>query len=199
LLPIGINSNRVTFLVITSERDFCALEHVYTSVLQPFRRVSDGQQKENPTMSRLHTGLRLRVAAVAVAIAAPFAFASAAHAEKSGQICAKAKVGTTAKDPSGATLTCTADGARSRWVGGSAPAATKAAPATPKTKTTKAPAAAATPTKKATSGGSTGAAGSAVKGRFCAKADDGKRDTNAKGEKLVCKADAAGKNRWQTA
>jgi hypothetical protein len=150
-------------------------------------------------MSRLHTGLRLRVAAVAVAIAAPFAFASAAHAEKSGQICAKAKVGTTAKDPSGATLTCTADGARSRWVGGSAPAPTKAAPATPKTKTTKAPAAAATPTKKATSGGSTGAAGSAVKGRFCAKADDGKRDTNAKGEKLVCKADAAGKNRWQTA
>jgi hypothetical protein len=154
-------------------------------------------------MSRLHTGLRLRVAAVAVAICAPFAFASAANAEKSGQICAKAKVGTTAKDPSGATLTCTADGARSRWVGGSAPAATKAAPVTPaKTKTTKAPAAAAatpTATKKAASGASTGAAGSAVKGRFCAKADDGKRDTNAKGEKLVCKADAAGKNRWQTA
>jgi hypothetical protein len=150
-------------------------------------------------MSRLHTGLRLRVAAVAVAICAPFAFASAANAEKSGQICAKAKVGTTAKDPSGATLTCIADGARSRWVGGSVPAATKAAPVTPaKTKTTKAPAAAAatpTATKKAASG----AAGSAVKGRFCAKADDGKRDTNAKGDKLVCKADAAGKNRWQAA
>ncbi len=156
-------------------------------------------------MSRLHTGLRLRVAAVAVAVCAPFAFASAANAEKSGQICAKAKVGTTAKDPSGATLTCTTDGARSRWVGGSAPAATKAAPATPaKTKTTKAPAAAAaaskpTATKKVASGASTGAAGSAVKGRFCAKADDGKRDTNAKGDKLVCKADAAGKNRWQAA
>jgi hypothetical protein len=153
-------------------------------------------------MPRLHPGLRLRVAAVAVAIAAPFAFASAANAEKSGQICAKAKVGTTAKDPSGATLTCTADGARSRWVGGSAPAPTKAAPAaTTKTKTTTKAAAAATPTatKKAASGASTGAAGSAVKGRFCAKADDGKRDTNAKGEKLVCKADASGKNRWQAA
>jgi hypothetical protein len=136
-------------------------------------------------MSRLHTGLRLRVAAVVVAIAAPFAFASAANAES--------KVGTTAKDPAGATLTCTADGARSRWVGGSAPAATKAAPATPaKTKTAKTPAA----TKKAAS---SGVAGSAVKGRFCAKADDGKRDTNAKGDKLVCRADAAGKNRWQAA
>ena len=151
-------------------------------------------------MSRLHTGLRLRVAAVVLAVAAPFAMASAANAEKSGQICAKAKVGTTAKDPSGATLTCTADGARSRWVGGSAPAATKAAAAA-KPKTTKAPAAAAatpTATKKAAAA-SKGAAGSAVKGRFCAKADDGKRDTNAKGDKLVCKADAAGKNRWQTA
>jgi hypothetical protein len=189
-------------LVITSQRDFHALEHVYTSVQnrsEEFLAVST----RRTIMSRLHTGLRLRVAAVAVAIAAPFAFASAAHAEKSGQICAKAKVGTTAKDPSGATLTCTADGARSRWVGGSAaPAATKAAPTTPaKTKTTKAPSAAATPTatRKSASGASTGAAGSAVKGRFCAKADDGKRDTNAKGEKLVCKADAAGKNRWQTA
>ena len=100
---------------------------------------------------------------------------------------------TKAKDPDGATLTCTADGARSRWVGGSAPAATKAAPATPaKAKTAKAPAAA----KKAAS---SGVAGSAVKGRFCAKADDGKRDTNAKGDKLVCRADAAGKNRWQAA
>jgi hypothetical protein len=189
---------KVTFSMITSQRDFLALENVYTSVRnrsEKFLTVS----KRRTNMSRLHTGLRLRVAAVAVAIAAPFAFASAAHAEKSGQICAKAKVGTTAKDPSGATLTCTADGARSRWVGGAAaPAATKAAPATPKTKTTKAPAAAAA-TKKAASGASTGAAGSAVKGRFCAKADDGKRDTNAKGEKLVCKADAAGKNRWQTA
>ena len=144
-------------------------------------------------MSRLHIGLRLRVAAVIVAIAAPFAFASAANAEKSGQICAKAKIGTKAKDPDGATLTCTADGARSRWVGGSAPAATKAAPATPaKAKTAKAPPAA----KKAAS---SGVAGSAVKGRFCAKADDGKRDTNAKGDKLVCRADAAGKNRWQAA
>ena len=144
-------------------------------------------------MSRLHTGLRLRVAAVVVAIAAPFALASAANAEKSGQICAKSKVGTTAKDPAGATLTCTADGARSRWVGGSAPAAPKAAPATPaKTKTAKTPAA----TKKAAS---SGVAGSGVKGRFCAKADDGKRDTNAKGDKLVCRADAAGKNRWQAA
>jgi hypothetical protein len=154
-------------------------------------------------MSRLHTGLRLRAVAVVVAIAAPFAFASTANAEKSGQICAKAKVGSTAKDPSGATLTCTADGARSRWVGGSAPAATKAAPVTPaKTKTTKAPAAGAaapTATKKKAASGSTGVAGSAVKGRFCAKADDGKRDTNAKGDKLVCRADAAGKNRWQAA
>ncbi len=145
-------------------------------------------------MSRLHTGLRLRVAAVAVAIAAPFVFASVANAEKSGQICPKTKVGTKAKDPSGATLTCTVDGARSRWVGGSAPAATKAAPATPAKAKAKAPAAAAT--KKAAS---TGAAGSAVKGRFCAKADDGKRDTNAKGDRLVCRADAAGKNRWQDA
>jgi hypothetical protein len=186
--------------MITSQRDFHALENVYTSVRNRSEKLLT-VSKRRTTMSRLHTGLRLRVAAVAVAIAAPFAFASAAHAEKSGQICAKAKVGTTAKDPSGATLTCTADGARSRWVGGSAaPAATKAAPATPKTKTTKAPAAATpTATKKAASGASTGAAGSAVKGRFCAKADDGKRDTNAKGEKLVCKADAAGKNRWQTA
>ncbi len=152
-------------------------------------------------MSRLHTGLRLRVAAVAVAIVAPFAFVSAANAEKSGQICAKAKVGTTAKDPAGATLTCTVEGSRSRWVGGSAPAATKAAPATPaKTKTAKAPSATATPTTaKKAAGKSTGVAGSAVKGRFCAKADDGKRDTNAKGDKLVCRADAAGKNRWQTA
>ena len=152
-------------------------------------------------MFRLQSGLRLRFAAMALAIGAPFAFASAANAEKSGQLCAKAKVGTTAKDASGAKLTCTVDGARSRWVGGaSTPAATKLAPAAAKTKTTKAPAAAtpaAAKTAKTTkpSSGSTGAAGSAVKGRFCAKADDGKRDSNAKGEKLVCRADASGKNR----
>ncbi len=135
-----------------------------------------------------------RFTALTFAIAAPFAFATAAQAEKAGQLCAKAKEGSSAKDAGGASLTCKADGTRFRWVsaGGAAPAPTKAAP---KTVTTKP--AAGTKTTKA-SGASAGG-GTAVKGRFCAKADDGRRDTNAKGEKLICKADAKGKNRWQLA
>lgn len=130
----------------------------------------------------------------AVACAAPVAFAQPASAAKSGQLCKAADVGTSQDG-----LKCTKDGTRFRWAGTAV--ATKA-PTTIKKATVTTKGAVAKPTattKKSTSssaGASTGG-GDAVKGRFCAKADSGRRATDTKGRKLTCKADAAGKNRWQ--
>lgn len=144
----------------------------------------------------------------AAAIVAPLALpASAATAPKAGQLCKAADVG---KTKSG--VTCTKDGTRYRWAAGKT--ATTKAPATTKpakTATTKAVKAAtptttaakattnskATGTTKKPSAPASAGGGNAVKGRFCAKADKGRKATDSKGRKLTCKADAAGKNRWQ--
>ena len=94
-------------------------------------------------------------------------------------------------------ITCTPGSTRYRWKAGAGgpPKTTKSTTATTKassnTKTNKT-------TKAASSGGSSGGlttTGAAVTGRFCAKADDGRRGTSDKGIKLICRADAAGKNR----
>ena len=150
-----------------------------------------------------------------VAFAAPVVLAATpASAAKAGQLCKAADEG---KSLDG--VKCTKDGTRFRWTGG--PVVTTKAPATTKTPaTTKAPAKTATTkakktakattdtnattntkatgtTKKSSSTPASTGGGVAVKGRFCAKADDGRKETDAKGRKLTCKADAAGKNRWQ--
>ncbi len=144
---------------------------------------------------------------VAAAVIAPVFNAQPASAAKAGQLCKAADVGTKADG-----LTCTKDGTRYRWAGGAAaatkaPTTKKAAVTTKKstvttkksTVTTKASSSKATPTtkKSASTSGASAGGGDAVKGRFCAKADDGRKATDAKGRKLTCKADAAGKNRWQ--
>ena len=133
---------------------------------------------------------------VAVAVLSPLAFVAApASAAKSGQLCKAADVG---KSQDG--FTCTKDGTRFRWTGG-ATATTKKSTATTKkatgttkkaTGTTKKSTAT---TKKSTTASSGG--GVAVNGRFCAAADKGRKETDSKGRKLTCKADANGKNRWQ--
>jgi hypothetical protein len=133
---------------------------------------------------------------IAAAVTAPVVIAQPASAAKAGQLCKGADVGTKQDG-----LTCTKDGTRFRWAGGAA-AATKA-PTTKKattkatTKATENTKAAATTKKSSTSSGASTGGGEAVKGRFCAKADDGRKATDAKGRKLTCKADTAGKNRWQ--
>ena len=119
---------------------------------------------------------------IAVAVLSPLALVAApASAAKSGQLCKAADVG---KSQDG--FTCTKDGTRFRWTGG-ATATTKKSTATTK----KAP----VTTKKSTTASSGG--GVAVNGRFCAAADKGRKETDSKGRKLTCKADANGKNRWQ--
>jgi hypothetical protein len=133
---------------------------------------------------------------IATAVVTPLAAAQPASAAKAGQLCKGADEG---KKQDG--LTCTKDGTRFRWAGGAAaatkaPTTKKAAATTKKASTTDTKAAATTKKSSGSSGASSGG-GEAVKGRFCAKADDGRKATDAKGRKLTCKADAAGKNRWQ--
>lgn len=143
------------------------------------------------------------------AFAAPVVLSAApASAAKAGQLCKAADEGKTQDG-----VKCKKDGTRFRWAGGAA-ATTKAPTSTKAPATTKAPAKTATTkattstkattntkiagtTKKSSSTPATTGGGVAVKGRFCAKADDGRKETDAKGRKLTCKADAAGKNRWQ--
>ena len=137
---------------------------------------------------------------------------------RKGQLCAAVAVGTSGKDASGNSLTCATDAkGKNRWgVAGSAttvktvttkaklkkakttttkPATTKPGGATTKSSTPKS----STATSKST--GSSGATGTVVivKGRFCKKADDGVTGNDKNAVKLVCKADAQGKNRWQLA
>ncbi len=140
----------------------------------------------------------LSIITVVTAFAAPVALAQPASAAKAGQLCKAADVGTSQDG-----LKCTKDGTRFRWaataVATKAPTTIKKTTVTTKgTVTTKATGTKTATTKKSasTAGASTGG-GDAVKGRFCAKADNGRRATDAKGRKLTCKADAAGKNRWQ--
>ena len=137
----------------------------------------------------------------AAAFVAPVALtASPASAAKAGQLCKAADEG---KSQDG--VTCTKDGTRFRWAGGAAttkaPATTKAKTATTKAKTATTKATtnskATGTTKKSSSTAASTGGGDAVKGRFCAKADAGRKATDSKGRKLTCKADAAGKNRWQ--
>ena len=132
---------------------------------------------------------------------------------RKGQLCAAAAVGTSGKDASGNSLTCATDAkGKNRWgVAGSATTVktvtTKAKLKKAKTTTTKPGSAitksstpkSSTATSKST--GSSGATGTVVivKGRFCKKADDGVTGNDKNGVKLVCKADAQGKNRWQLA
>jgi hypothetical protein len=140
---------------------------------------------------------RFRSIAVAtvLAIGAGTAFFTTdASAATAGQLCASSKAGT--KD---GALTCTKDGSRFRWTaGGAAPAATKA-PKTTKAakaeKTTKAAKSSSSPSPKAPAAPST--PGQPVNGRFCAKADGGKKGTDNKGQSLTCSADKNGKYRWQ--
>lgn len=135
----------------------------------------------------------LTIITVVAAFAAPVALAQPANAAKAGQLCKAADVGTSQDG-----LKCTKDGTRFRWAGTAV--ATKAPTTIKKAAvTTKATSAKSTATTKKTtsSAGASAGGGDAVKGRFCAKADNGRRATDAKGRKLTCKADAAGKNRWQ--
>lgn len=128
---------------------------------------------------------RFRSIAVAtvLAIGAGTAFvATDASAATAGQLCASSKAG--AKD---GALTCTKDGSRFRWT-----AAGGAAPTTKAAKTTKAKS---SPSPKPAAAPS--APGQPVNGRFCAKADGGKRGKDNKGQSLTCSADKNGKFRWQ--
>jgi hypothetical protein len=130
--------------------------------------------------------------ATVLAIGASTAFvATGASAATAGQLCASSKAGS--KD---GALTCTKDGARFRWTAsGGATATTKAAKTTKATKTTKAAKSSSSPSPKAPAAPST--PGQPVNGRFCAKADSGKRGTDNKGQSLTCSADKNGKFRWQ--
>ncbi len=127
---------------------------------------------------------RLRSIAVAtgLAIAASFAVtAPSASAATAGQLCSSAKVGT--KD---ANLTCTKDGSRYRWAASGA-----SAPTTKAAKTTKASSSAAKSSPAPAS-----APGQPTNGRFCSKAESGKRGKDNKGQSLTCKADKNGRFRW---
>lgn len=114
--------------------------------------------------------------------------AEPASAAKAGQLCKAADVG---KSQDG--LKCAKDGTRFRWEAGGA---TTRAPTTKAAATTKksSPAKSSSTTKKSTA---SAGGGTAVNGRFCAAAEKGRRATDAKGQKLTCKADSSGKNRWQ--
>lgn len=129
---------------------------------------------------------------------------------RKGQLCAAAAVGTSSKDASGTSLTCATDAkGKNRW--GTAGSATTVKTVTTKAKSKKAKTTttqpATTKAGSATTKSSTAtskASGSTatvviVKGRFCKKADDGVTGNDKNGVKLVCKADAQGKNRWQLA
>jgi hypothetical protein len=123
---------------------------------------------------------------IAVAVLSPVALvASPASAAKSGQLCKAADEG---KSQDG--LKCTKDGTRFRWEGGAA--ATKAPTTKKATGTTKKSSGTTKKSSTASAGG-----GVAVNGRFCAAADKGRKETDSKGRRLTCKADANGKNRWQ--
>jgi hypothetical protein len=151
-------------------------------------------------ISRISPFRTVAVTAVAtlLAVGASTAFvATGASAATAGQLCASSKAG--AKD---GALTCTKDGSRFRWTaGGAAPAVTKAPKAAKTTKaaaaekTTKAAKSSSSPSPKAPAAPST--PGQPVNGRFCAKADSGKRGTDNKGQSLTCSADKNGKFRWQ--
>lgn len=128
---------------------------------------------------------------IAVTVLSPVAFAaSPASAAKSGQLCKAADVG---KSQDG--LKCTKDGTRFRWEGG----ATTKAPTTKASATTKKSSGTTKKSSGTTKKSSTASAGGgvAVNGRFCAAADKGRKETDSKGRRLTCKADANGKNRWQ--
>lgn len=123
----------------------------------------------------------------ATAFVAPIALnASPASAAKAGQICKAADEGKTQDG-----VVCKKDGTRFRW---------DTAPAT-KAPTSKKASSSSSGSKSSSSKSSSSGSGSgsAVNGRFCAKADDGKRATDSSGRKLVCKADSKGKNRWSVA
>ncbi len=123
----------------------------------------------------LATGL---VLAASLTVTAPSASAATA-----GQLCSSAKVGT--KD---GNLTCTKDGSRYRWAASGA-----SAPATQAAKTTKA---SSSKSSSKSSPTPASAPGQPTNGRFCAKAESGKRGTDNKGQKLTCKADKNGRFRW---
>jgi hypothetical protein len=137
---------------------------------------------------------RIRSIAVAslLAIGASTAFvATDASAATAGQLCASSKAGT--KD---GALTCTKDGSRFRWTaaGGASAPTTKAAKAA---KTTKAAKSSSSPSPSPKPAAAPSTPGQPVNGRFCAKADGGKRGTDNKGQSLTCSADKNGKYRWQ--
>ncbi len=135
-------------------------------------------------MRRSFTSLLL-----AVVVLSPVALvATPASAAKSGQLCKAADEG---KSQDG--LKCTKDGTRFRWEGSAT--ATKAANTTKKSAGTTKKSSSSSATKKSSTASAGG--GVAVNGRFCAAADKGRRETDSKGRRLTCKADANGKNRWQ--
>jgi hypothetical protein len=141
-------------------------------------------------MNHIQSRLRSVALAAGLAIVASTGFAAtSASAATAGQLCASSKVGT--KD---GALTCTKDGSRFRWTasGGAAPSATKAPKTTKAPKSTRA-ASSPSPSPKA----APSAPGQPVNGRFCAKADSGKRGTDNKGQSLTCSADKNGRYRWQ--
>lgn len=137
-----------------------------------------GHRHRKESMSRLRSIAVATALAIATSVAITTPHASAATA---GQLCPSSKVGT--KD---GALTCTKDGSRFRWTASGA-----SAPVTKAAKTTKARSSAAKSSPAPAS-----APGQPTNGRFCAKADSGKRGKDNKGQSLTCKADNNGRFRW---